>query len=1171
MNKMLLKEIFDRNLFRDINPAVVVSDTKEDTIEAEIQEYVFTEELIEKLFVILNTVLNKKSGKTGIWINGYYGSGKSHFIKYVHYLLHKGTSALAFEALEKGVQGYNNMKPGAKEEITLANLKLLQKRVASSHCDDIMFNVEDETDDGSQERLTRIFLNMFNRFRGYNSNDIPLALLLEKPLDQQGLLGRFKKEVNEQLGFNWDTDAAQVASFQLQDVLDIAKSIYPSLDIVSLHAKLANPESFKIGINATLIPELQAYLSAKDKDYRLLFLVDEVSQYVGSNKEILLNFQNIIERVSQDCNNQVWIACTAQQTLDEVSMGADGVADLQDEFGKILGRFDTRISLQSNDASYITQRRVLDKNSKGIKVLEGLYGTNKDYIENQFKISHELYKGYQNLDEFIVGYPFVPYQFKLIAHVFEAFQQLRYVIKEVKDNERSVLGITHFTAKQNAEKEVGGFIPFDAFYNQQFHTNLTNRGSKAIQNGLEITYVKNNPFAERVVKTLFMISNLLENQRQTFPATIDNLTVLLMDKLDQNKMQLQKDIKEVLDKLMEESIIREDKGSYFFFNEDEMDVQNLIKNQSIVLDDRWGTFDEDFFRRITRLSNKVSFGHNDFKIGYRIEGKEIFRSGDFQLTVLLTDRTEINQKALDVNRKELVIGINEWFNEDESLRKDFDWYCKTNKYFINNSGGTTGERSKTNDNFRVRNTQLKERIEQRIKHKFAETRFISQQRVIQSNEVNGSSASERLNNLIEKHLGNIYKSHKVSMRYARNTAELKRSAADTQAVAALLEPAEILVNDFITQHNDQITVYDLIQHFEKEPFGWRHEAIIDVLVHLVKKKKREFQYKGQQRYPIVDFVNKAISSAERTSCEVITGEDIDQTVLDNTVKAFKHIFNENLLVSTDGNEQYENLIAALRKLEEQHSLLERDYYGKYPFGDCFQQTLQQINTWLSTRDPKALFKDIIEGQIAYKDMFDVAKGIDDFINRGLRDYGALKDFYNLNQENFLELPQEDQKKGAILKEVLRMNDPRKDFRHARKAKDELEKALKSLISELKERVLAQYEAVFKDLEAEALKREVKADFYADQESILNSIKGLDAINALKRKELNAANFKSAELNRIIEATPTKEGGKAAEAKTYYVSNKVATISNEAELNSYLEKVRGDMLAILNDKKTIILK
>ena len=84
---MKIQELFERDIYRNINPAVVVSDKKSVTIDAEIKEYVFTEELIEKIFEMVDTVLNKKSGKSVIWINGYYGSGKSHFIKFVHYLL----------------------------------------------------------------------------------------------------------------------------------------------------------------------------------------------------------------------------------------------------------------------------------------------------------------------------------------------------------------------------------------------------------------------------------------------------------------------------------------------------------------------------------------------------------------------------------------------------------------------------------------------------------------------------------------------------------------------------------------------------------------------------------------------------------------------------------------------------------------------------------------------------------------------------------------------------------------------------------------------------------------------------------------------------------------------------------------------------------------------------
>ncbi|MEL7064810.1 MAG: hypothetical protein AAFP00_13810, partial [Bacteroidota bacterium] len=395
-------------------------------------------------------------------------------------------------------------------------------------------------------------------------------------------------------------------------------------------------------------------MKTKDRNYRLLFLVDEISQYIGSNKEILLNFQNIIERVSEDCNNQIWIACTAQQSLEEVSYGVDNPGNNQDEFGKILGRFETRISLQSTDSAFITQKRVLEKNPVGGKAVGKLYLDNEDYILNQFKINHDLYKGYQTAKEFELAYPFVPYQFRLISHVFEAFQNLKYVIKEVKDNERSVLGITHYTAQENANKNVGDFIPFDAFFNGQFRQNLTHYGEKAIEPGLSLDFVQKDPFAKRVLTTLFMISNLLERHRQTFPPNLDNLTVLLMDQLDQNKMELQNKIKGALEKLITESILREEKGNYFFFNEEEMDVQNLIKAHNITQDDRLSIIG-DLFQQIAfggKGRKKFSFGIRDFEAQLNIEGKELGRNGDFTLKVIAFDTKRAEDMALDSSNKE---------------------------------------------------------------------------------------------------------------------------------------------------------------------------------------------------------------------------------------------------------------------------------------------------------------------------------------------------------------------------------------------------------------------------------------------------------------------------------------------------------------------------------------
>jgi hypothetical protein len=1175
---MKLQEIFSRDISRTINAAVVASNQRAETVQAEIQEYVFTPELIEKLHLILDTVVNKRLGKTGIWINGYYGSGKSHFIKYVHYCLQPETMDDAFEHLQSAVAAYDGTRPGAKMDITPSNIALLKKTIRQGGVENILFNVEDESDDGSGERLTRIFLNVFNRFRGYNAKDIALALLLEKYLDEKGQYAAFKTLVGEELGYDWAQDAAEVAAFELERVLELAKRLVPELDAVALHAKLSDPDAFRISIVGTLIPELQKYLAARGPHYRLVFLADEVSQYIGANKEILLNFQNIIERVSEDCNNQVWIACTAQQTLDEVSLSTGSAGRLEDEFGKILGRFDTRISLQSNDAAYITQKRVLDKNSTGEEYLGKLYRDKQDYILNQFKIAHELYKGYQKLDEFTLAYPFVPYQFKLIAHVFEAFQQLQYVIKEVKDNERSVLAITHYTIKEHAHEEAGGFIPFDAFYNGMFRSNLTHRGAKAIENGLELDFVKTDPFAQRVVKALFMISNLLESQRQTFPSNLDNLTVLLMRELDQNRMKLQNQIRAVLERLREESIIREENGSYFFFNEDEIDVQNLIKSQALNLDERLERFDE-IFRGIAGIRPKWAFGQNDFRGGYQLDGKEFLRRGDFDIIVLLFDVGTAEQKALDLKKDELGVCLNEWFQQDEALRKDFEWYCKTLKFFSNHGDAATGVRAKTIENFRVRNHELHKSIEARLRQGYAETRFISQQRVVSPDQLNGGTAEARTRSIIEKHLAGIYSKHSLAQGYAQTQLDLKRSAAaDLQGSLHGMSPAEEAVNNIITQHNDLMTVHDLVQALEKPPFGWRAEAALDVLVHLAKKKKREFRYRNQPRYPMVDFINKAVSAAERLVCEVCSGEEIDQATLDEAAFAFRDIFNRDLLNTTDANELYGELLRILQQEQALYQPLEEDYHGAYPFGASFHEAVKLLSGWAGTRDPKALFDNLRAKKDAAKALLDTAKGLKGFVEQHRKDYDAVRQFYRDNTENFRELDIAAQEKAEKIAAFLQSPDPRSDYRHVRKAYEEVKAALKAYRQQLLEQALARYAQVFDELEAEKARLGVtESQIYADRERTLEGLRRLESIAQLKNKLLAAHEFRSEQLDILIRhaaaqpVNPARPGSPVGEPQVYYITELTVTISNEQELEAYLARARQEMLELLRQQKTIIIK
>ncbi|MEO8785427.1 MAG: hypothetical protein ABI378_00020, partial [Chitinophagaceae bacterium] len=280
---MLIKDIFENPISRAINPAVVVGDEDSATVAAEIKEYVFTKEIAENLYKLLFAIVEKSTGKTGIWINGYYGSGKSHFLKYAHYCMAPAYREAALNHFENAVAKLDL----SFSDATPSNVRALRLKIASAEIENILFNVEAVSGDSKTDRLTRIFLNQLNKHRGFNATDIPLARLLEKELDRAGQFAEFKKRLKAQ-NFDWEAQATTISRLWIDKVLEVAAGLMPGLSSDVLRTALKNPETYQVSINDTLIPELKEYIAGKGSGYRLVFLVDEISQYIGRNKDILL-------------------------------------------------------------------------------------------------------------------------------------------------------------------------------------------------------------------------------------------------------------------------------------------------------------------------------------------------------------------------------------------------------------------------------------------------------------------------------------------------------------------------------------------------------------------------------------------------------------------------------------------------------------------------------------------------------------------------------------------------------------------------------------------------------------------------------------------------------------------------------------------------------------------
>lgn len=192
---MAQAQLYKHDIARPLNPAVSVTDESASTVKVEIEEYVFTDEILNGLYRVLDAVRNRTVSHTGIWINGYYGSGKSHFLKYLNFCL---TPAHRDEALGRVLEAVKEFdpltNPNSKLYPTISDFKDLVQWLGKAEIDTVLFNIGDKVGDRTNSNTTfaKAIWEEFNAFRGFNKFSIALAQYLEKPLQERGKFDEFR-------------------------------------------------------------------------------------------------------------------------------------------------------------------------------------------------------------------------------------------------------------------------------------------------------------------------------------------------------------------------------------------------------------------------------------------------------------------------------------------------------------------------------------------------------------------------------------------------------------------------------------------------------------------------------------------------------------------------------------------------------------------------------------------------------------------------------------------------------------------------------------------------------------------------------------------------------------------------------------------------------------------
>lgn len=1192
---MKLKELYNKDIDRKLNPAVSASDLAVETVKIEIEEYVFTEEIIQGLYDIMSAIMKKEKSHDGIWINGYFGSGKSHFLKYLYYCLSAEYGEKAMARLIEATEAYDPLQHSdSKLNLTLSDMKEVATWLKSNTVETIPFNIG--TVSNVKGNDAKVFLEVFwaelNGFRGYNKFNIALAQHFEKVLDEKGKFDEFKQKMTEE-GFDWNTQASALANNELDFILDIAKDLVPTMSIDIIRKKIVEDNTF-ISVE-TFMRELKSFIDSKGPKYHLIFLVDETSQFIANRSGLLLQLQEVVTRLHEVCADRVWVGCTAQQDLSEL-LGDCQIGTTNEDYGKIMGRFEVKISLKGTQPEYITQKRILDKNGNAEIELGKLYDAKKNAITNQFQLPAS-YHGFADKREFINYYPFVPYQFRLIMQVFNSFVNLGFVAREVKGNERSIIKVTHATAKKTKDEEVGKFISFDEFYNAMFQGSLMNLGQRAIKNAEEMAKDYKNPdFAKRVVNSLFMICYLSDTDKLLFPATIDNITNLLMTDVDSQKLSLKQDVQDVLDFLSDKNIIRREsaKGTaadfYCFYTEDEMEVAQLVKNQQVDSSAMAEELKRIFFSYMGAPANRESFGTSKFSVSGFVMGRNFLsNNADIEMELVMEDSFggDPGVYALQNKANRLSFLIAPLYDADLPLKNEFFNYCKLQQFL--KVRANSERRQQTMDEFRKRAAEtFVKKIEPAFRKMFDECQVVSKNNIITA-ELTAFKGAGRYHEAMQKHLANHYPYANIVAADAPHTSdELKRAvlkpidANEYTGLNATLKKYEEPVERYLSSQHIESNLSDVIKRFSDAPYGWHELATMFVVNELVRRHKRDYTYNGDPNADIKNIASALVSS-DKNKVVIRPAEAIDPALVSNFMDAWKQVFGLSASASVDSSQIFRTTKESLDSWVRQY-IEHQKVFSAYPFGSPISDMLQLFQSWTAERDIVKYFNLVVADSAKAKSLMDQCREVIQFKEDQLPKYLEFLKYYEDNHDNFRFLDDAQYQWTENFAAIKTDERPMDRMPSYRKLKADIENALSAKRKALCDEIAANYNSVHEQLKEVAEDNGVDVSILPDFTHIIQAKSSYSNLYTLK-DNCNTQDFYQDWVNKIIAAKPkpsqpscvSEMDNDPAPAKPIRTTKSISlntlttkTLTSESEVDAYLSGLKKQLMQHINNNEDVII-
>lgn len=269
----------------------------------------------------------------------------------------------------------------------------------SGTADVILFNIDAKADSKSdRDAILQVFLRVFNEKMGF-SGDAPHIAEMERHLVSKGVYEDFKTAFAQSNGSTWEKERDAVDFLRDDIVVGLSKALKMSPESAGKWFDSAR-EDYRINIES-FAKVVNDYLASKPPTHKVIFLVDEVGQFIGTNSHLMLSLQTITEQLGTQCKGRAWVIVTSQEDID-AAIGEANKAKSQD-FSKIQGRFHTRLSLASSNTDEVIGERLLAKTESAHVTLRDVFAGKSDIITNQLSFvgNSVSLRAYKDAAEFV--------------------------------------------------------------------------------------------------------------------------------------------------------------------------------------------------------------------------------------------------------------------------------------------------------------------------------------------------------------------------------------------------------------------------------------------------------------------------------------------------------------------------------------------------------------------------------------------------------------------------------------------------------------------------------------------------------------------------------------------------------------------------------------------------